>query len=1025
MLARLGFGGVSPGLGGEGNVLRHSRAIEFLRFEEPAAAELLASHAEGAVSSKLLFPVCDFFARLHGWLWPKPPSPLDTQLRLQMRLHRQIWDTLAGFYKWWKPPPERPGLFAHARLGIRLAWFTLRSKWDSVPLRAKAAGLGLLSTFLLCYVIRWRRLTARSVARTVYDGQDDIAFCAYCSPELMDDSIMVLGNAYEKNFLVPSACPRCSWMWFLKGNCHARFRIGNSQYQYLGTYTGMRMQRPRDVHCPMVNQLDIPNEYMFAHRFLQLHAGTIADMEHRPTFFWSAHTRAYRMASQWRAVHGGNATAAYGQHGVMMAAPQPAAPTPIQRMRQLWQFVYDHGRRYPQSTLIASTWDRTKQLVGRVASVVYDATPAARAAMLSISMRLQDQGYMTPPPGTEMVPVADESAQAVGPVTHPVTVHNSRDRTSVLGVLEGRSSVKKSVFMNADGTYSDLSFKKASKAAQRVHKFWRKFNQTVLTDKAIDNAYQKLFADKKFDEIAMSKFSAEDIERARVELQTTTKPEHIGTRKANGKLEAVIKSGKPGRIVVDNTLQLLAVNIISTSIFQHLLFDSDDGIFYHMSIKHRPRSEVLDEFGEMMADPWNYRPKKKSDGTSGSGRPARASAAPAASDTCAWEIDQTGMELHERCDRYGVGLLGHTYNALMRINDRVAHKLNSEFVGLHTAKIVMDVKTGMRIRFRMKGFEFAKDRWFTTKFPDMYLDSGWALTSGVNFINELSGVFSSIVENPEHLFAVNNRSGKFRLQDGTFDWKFKSIPLYQDLTSTQPASFTIKLRGIFEGDDGGGAASSCLADPRNGGEQGLIIRQQEDLGYSAKLKTILNGRVEIIGAHFPVRGGLVCSDVPWIPDVKRYTSKLGTQTNARITPNSQAARFLSLASMFAGRNEPFQRGFELSAMRVIEKYGKERDFWTAPIKTDGYHEIDRAFGDGTHCTYTMADIKAHYDRCAHIVHQTPDVQIRMLNMSIASDVDANVVTRDDYAKLGLFAEECRAFGGDDESAYSFLPTCFR
>ena len=422
-----------------------------------------------------------------------------------------------------------------------------------------------------------------------------------------------------------------------------------------------------------------------------------------------------------------------------------------------------------------------------------------------------------------------------------------------------------------------------------------------------------------------------------------------------------------------------------------------------MSIKHRPRGKVLDEFGKMMKNPWG-----KLDG-----------------DTCAWEIDQTGMELHERCNKHGEGLLGYTYNALMRINQRVSHKLNAEFVGLHTAKIVLDVKTGMRVRFRMKGFEFAKDKWFTAKFPDMYLDSGWALTSGVNFINELSGVFSSITENPEHLFAINPKNQKFRLQDGTFDWQFKSIPLYQTLTSTALSSFAIKLRGLFEGDDGGGAGSRCLADPRNGGEQGLIIREQEDLGYSAKLKTIVHGRVEIIGAHFPVRDGLICDDVPWIPDVKRYTSKLGTQTNVRITPNSQAARFLSLAAMFAGRNEPFQRAFEQSAQRVIEKYGKEQSFWTAPIKTDGHQEIDRAFGVGTHCTYTMADVQAHYDRCANIVHQSSEVQIKMLNMSIASDVDANVVTRSDFAKLGIFAEECRYFCGDDEAAYSFLPNSFR
>jgi hypothetical protein len=621
---------------------------------------------------------------------------------------------------------------------------------------------------------------------------------------------------------------------------------------------------------------------------------------------------------------------------------------------------------------------------------------------------------MTPPPNIEMAPVAQDSAQAVGPVTHPVTIHNSQDKPSVVAALEGRSQVKQSVFIDTTtGTYPDLKFKKSSKAAQRLNKFWRKFNQDCLTDSAIDQAYHKLFAGKTFKEIAMSKFSQEDIEAIQVELQSTTKAERLGTRKANGKLEAVIKEGKPGRLVVDNTLQLLALNIISTSIFQHILFDEHDGVFYSMSIKHRARDDVLNDFGEMMKDPWGDK------GRVAAGRVARCL------ENCAWEIDQTGMELHERCNRHGEGLLGYTYNALLRINTRVSHKINGEFTNLHEAKIVYDVKSGMRIRFRIKSPDVPKEAWFTAKFPDMYLDSGWALTSGVNFINELSGVFSSICENPEHLLAWNKETKKFRLQEGTFDWKFKSIPLYQTLASTAVSSFDIFLRGLIEGDDGGGAGSRCLADPRNGGKLGLIIKEQEDLGYSAKLKTIIDGRLEIIGAHFPVKDGLVCDDVPWIPAVQRYISKLGVQTNVRITPSSMAARFLSLASMFAGRNEPLQRGFECSAIRVIEKHKKEKSFWSTKIKTDGYQEIDRAFGNGLHCTYTMEDVKAHYDRCANKVHQTTQTQIRMLNMSIAEDVDSNVVTRDDFCKLGLFADECRNFEEDDESVYSFLPSCLR
>jgi len=965
----------------------------------------------------------------------------------------------------------------HARHGIRSAWHGSLVVWHYVPGEIKLAGLAYV-VWRCCCLLRsdWQQ------QRTIFDGQDNIAFCAVCTPELLDDNVMVLGNAYEKKFHVPAACSRCSRIWRWRGWKEARIRIGNSHYQFLGTYTALRMQRERDVHCPAVNQLDIPNEYRFVHRLMQLHGGTIGAMENRYRLTWSEHTNSYCLSTQWKEVVNGDATRyrpppqaannppapdnrsdtpptpkqksseqakepaepttpapapadavspgitttnAYGgtttiggSSGSGHPAPAPdAAQTPpttnIQQMRELWQFVYDNHRYYPQSTLMWSSFERCRELLGPKSKPLTGVTAHYRMGILGVGSRILDSRYMKPPPGMGFAPMPLPSAQAVGPVTHPATVHNSKDKPSVAAILEGRSSVKKSVFQNADGEYPDLAFNKSSKAAQRLNKFWRRFFQVCLTDKAIDNAYHKLFAGKTFKEIAMSKFSQEEVEAIQVELQTTSAPERIGTRKANGKLEAVLKSGKPGRVVVDNTLQLLAINIISTSIFQHILFDHDDGIFYNMSIKHRSREDVLDAFGKMMQDPFNDKSRRAS------GRE------PKVPETCTWEIDQTGMELHERCNRHGEGLLGYTYNALMRINRRVSHKVNGEFTNLHEAKIVYDVKTGMRIRFRIKCSEVPKETWFTAKFPDMYLDSGWALTSGVNFVNELSGVFSSVTENPEHLFAFNTETNKFRLQDGTFDWQFLSIPLYQTLASTQPSSFKIYLRGLFEGDDGGGAGSKCLADERNGGPLGLIIREQEDLGYSAKLKTIVDGRLEIIGAHFPVRDGFVCDDVPWIPAVQRYTSKLGLQTNINITPSSKAARFLSLASMFAGRNEPLQRGFELSAINIIDENKNKKDFWTTKIKTDGHHEIDRAFGNGLHCTYTMEDVKAHYDRCANKVHQTSDTQIRMLNMSIACDVGANVVTRDDFAKLGLFAEECRKFCGDDEAAYSFLPASFR
>lgn len=892
-------------------------------------------------------------------------------------------------------------------------WVTIRLVC-SAPISVKI-GLAAYAIWRATEYVRWQEDC------TIFDGADKIAFCTHCSPEILDDGLMRLGNDYEKRFHVPNACPRCSYVWPWQGHSEARMRISSSEYQYLGTYCALRLQKQRDVHGPAVNQLDVPNAYGFAHRFMQLHAGTLGELEHKASWTFSAHTRSYCYASQWHGIGESNAC----QHND--AAPNPG-PSLIQQLRQYWQFVDDNDGELPQSTLIGCAFRQVRRLFTNLP--ILGVTEEFRLAESGCTARVQDTSYMTPPPDQKMVPVAKDNAKAVGPITHMVTIHNAQDRYSVFGAIDARSKVKNSVFPDANGNHPPLTYKKGSPAANRLHVYWKEFNRLVVTDAAIDRAYHKNFAGKTFEEIVMSKFTKEEVAQIREQLQAYCKPEEIRTRDGNGKQESVVKNESPGRIVYNNHLELLATTVISGTIYQHLLFDEEDGIYYNMSIKHRQRDEVLDNFGDMMTNPFaqarelGTREAKKSARDAGLPKGERV---PGNTDieTCCWEIDQSRMELHERCNRYGEGILGYSYNVLMRIDDRVRGKINGEFAKLHQAKIAYDVKTGMRVRFKVRNPHTAKDAFYTAKFPDMYMDSGWLLTSGVNMHNELSGMYSSVTKNPQHLLAINPRTGKFRIQDGTFDWKFKSINLYQTLGAKEPSSFSIYMRGMFEGDDGGGAASRCLADPRNGGDRGQVIREQEDLGYSAKLKAMVNGRLEIIGAHYPVENGLVSKKVPWIPAVTRYTSKLGTQTNVNITPSSTCARFLSLSSMFAGRCEKLERAFSESAQRIIEKHSSDRKFWTQAIRTDGYTEIDRAFGRGTSTMWTLENVREHFNRQANKIHQTSEVEITMLNMSIAEDVNANVVTRSDHSKLGLFADQCRTFDGDHESAYSLLPVSFR
>ena len=175
--------------------------------------------------------------------------------------------------------------------------------WNSLPVALK-----LSSSAYVVWRLRHLLRSEWTQPRICYDGQDDITFCATCTPELLDPSCMMLGNAYEKKFHVPAKCPRCSWCWQWAGWKNATVRIDNVHYQFLGTYSAMRMQRERDVHCPVANQLDITNEYMFVHRFMQFHAGTIGAMQGRHRWMWSFHTRSYCLATGWKEIQGGDAT---------------------------------------------------------------------------------------------------------------------------------------------------------------------------------------------------------------------------------------------------------------------------------------------------------------------------------------------------------------------------------------------------------------------------------------------------------------------------------------------------------------------------------------------------------------------------------------------------------------------------------------------------------------------------------------------------------------------------------------------
>jgi hypothetical protein len=315
-------------------------------------------------------------------------------------------------------------------------------------------------------------------------------------------------------------------------------------------------------------------------------------------------------------------------------------------------------------------------------------------------------------------------------------------------------------------------------------------------------------------------------------------------------------------------------------------------------------------------------------------------------------------------------------------------------------------------------------------FVDLYLDSGWLLTSLTNFLNELAGCLSSFFSNPEHILA-RGPGGKFRLtewQPGArgeprrcgFNFMFKPLP---DFVFEGEAPKQVYYNPRHEGDDGIG-----MIDRRMVSEANIAVFEshQCDLGFQAKFKAIIDGRAEYIGAHMVVVDGRLDVNLPWCPALERYVAKTGVHAQARgdLTEAQRAAcaaaRFLSLSKMFEGRIE--------SMCGVFDRLGRA---WAskAPGSTlvrtsssyDALAEITGVTG-----TKTLQEWRALIDRANEdpVVYPTGAVQNLMLLNSLQKPNDTAIV-----GKLDLWAQDVavRFEAGDIDhlASWSCLPVEIR
>jgi hypothetical protein len=241
---------------------------------------------------------------------------------------------------------------------------------------------------------------------------------------------------------------------------------------------------------------------------------------------------------------------------------------------------------------------------------------------------------------------------------------------------------------------------------------------------------------------------------------------NIPKRQTNGKLEMIMKQEKFQRAVVDNKLMLLAINAVPGKVLEHIAFHKPED--RHKMQENPTRNEEVDrpssgstadaKIGTQKGGIFSRLTIKGEDRSKVLDRIISECSKPVGEDIMIGEIDQTGMELHERCDKAGDGVMGHFLGLLQHVSTVLAPKLQGRLCGKLDAKLVADIKSGMVLVMRVEGTALK------IRFPDLYLDSGWLNTSHMNFENELFATLSAHVMNPEALFNKNRKTGRFYIK---------------------------------------------------------------------------------------------------------------------------------------------------------------------------------------------------------------------------------------------------------------------
>jgi hypothetical protein len=546
-------------------------------------------------------------------------------------------------------------------------------------------------------------------------------------------------------------------------------------------------------------------------------------------------------------------------------------------------------------------------------------------------------------------------------------------------------------------------------------------------------------------------------------------PTQFELRVSNGKWEIFDKKNKTVRAVIDNGFTFFTLMVQMGRIVEDLTY-GHNGVFKKLSIKHCVREQEVPRWAHVEVNKMKSQMDVEMEKALGEGafseRPIFG-----------WEIDQTNMEAHTRSP----GVMKELIPIWQHVIDYLITKHDGWLAERLKLRLDYDHKKGMRIRMTLNDvINPSKTKQVRLAFADFYLDSGFLLTSWINFIDELAATLSSVTNNPHHIFAEEfppkdpkgaNMSAaqwvqRFRVmkdtgEKGAFDWKFEAPAMLKERFipgETNPyneeelfaeADGFVIVRIKIEGDDGaGGLGFSIEIDHEI--IKDTVAWYMADLGFCAKFVIVRNGRLEFCGLHMKWANNGIDLNVPVVPALARYLGKFGAHAQSQMTMTTEqrlataGLRMLSLGCLFRRNIVQFEQAFVNIARRLNNKLS-ETDQFEIMVKVHAWSCESGAFGDhgSVHVVGDNAEISLGAAFKSYEGLDDPYADMCGLNrpfhaynahegflLAIANSLETNIgdaegeVGRDTLTRLQAWSDSMTEFEDDATVQQLLLPICF-